>query len=281
MEYLARTLAGGFIYPEGPRWHDGRLWFADQHAGEVVVLAPDGRETDRFAVPGNPSGMGWLPDGDLLVVSMHERRLYRRHDGRLRAVAELAALHPFHSNDMVVDGTGRAYVGNIGFNFYAGEEPRPTSLALVHPDGRVEQAADGLLVPNGTVVTADGRLIIAESFANRLTCFDIAADGRLSGRRVFAQLDGHVPDGICLDAEGCVWAASCYAGQAIRVAEGGRILDSVRVPVGNAFACMLGGADGRDLFLCCATEHDPARTRAARAGRIDIARVAVPRAGWP
>lgn len=282
MELSATTLARGYAFPECPRWHDGRLWFSDQHDGMVHVLNPDGSEAEAFAVPGRPSGLGWLPDGDLLVVSMLERRLYRRHEGVLSLYAELGALHPGNSNDMVVDRFGRAYAGNIGFDFDAGEAFAPTAIALVGPDGAVSVAAGGIACPNGSVITPDGKtLIVAESMGKCLTEFAIAPDGTLTDRRLFADLDDRVPDGICLDAEGCVWIAAPFAGVALRVRRGGEIADSV--PIGGAapYACMLGGADGRDLFICCATHHEPHLTVEVRTGRIDVARAPAARAGWP
>lgn len=278
-----RTIASGFAFPEGPRWHDGRFWFSDQHAQEVVVLEPDGALVERFAVPGGPSGLGWMPDGTLLVVSMHERRLYRRaHDGTLSVHADLSAYHPGHSNDMVVDRHGRAYVGNIGFDFDGGETPCKTCIVAVEPDGTVAAAADDIDCPNGTVISADGKtLIIAESMGRCLTQFDIDLAGKLSGRRVFADLGEHVPDGICLDAEGAVWIAAPYAHAALRVAEGGEIVGRVSTEGAMPYACMLGGADGRDLYLCCAPDHDAKVTLAARGGRIDVVRVDVAGAGLP
>ncbi|MBK6287097.1 MAG: SMP-30/gluconolactonase/LRE family protein [Gammaproteobacteria bacterium] len=283
MDYQARTLASGFAFPEGPRWREGYLWFADQHDGLVRCLSPVGAVIEVFRLPGNPSGIGWLPDGDMLVVSMHERRLYRRTSGALVVHAELGVVHAHHSNDMVVDGQGRAYVGNIGFDFHGGEEVRSTAMALVLPDGTVELAADGLACPNGTVITPDGRtLIVAESLASRLTAFTIDEAGRLADRRVFAELaEAGVPDGICLDAEGGVWAALPYARAAVRVCQGGAITDRVPVEGALPYACMLGGDDRRDLYLCVAPDHDPAKTLELRGGRIDVARVAVPGAGWP
>lgn len=284
MTLAVRTIAGGFVYPECPRWHDGHLWFADQHDGLVHVLDGSGTRAENFAVPGGPSGMGWLPDGDLLVVSMHERRLYRRGmGGQLAVHADLASVHPFHSNDMAVDASGRAYVGNIGFDFYAGEAPAPTNMALVSPGGEVRIATDGLMCPNGAVITPDGRsLIVAESMAHRLTIFDVGADGSLSNRRLFAALDGHVPDGICLDAEGHVWAASPYEKVVLRVSPDGKIAGRVEIPDANPYACMLGGADGCDLFICAAPHHDPEITVMLRGGRIDLFRAAAPAArSWP
>ena len=283
MTLAARTIARGFVYPECPRWQDGQLWFADQHDGLVYVLEGDGARSDSFAVSGGPSGMGWLPDGSLLVVSMNDRKLFRRgRDGRLMLHADLSGVHPFHSNDMVVDAEGRAYVGNIGFDFYAGQAPAPTVLAMVALDGKVGVAADGLMCPNGAVISPDGRtLVIAESMAARLTAFDIGADGSLSNRRLFAALEGHVPDGICLDAEGHIWAASPYKKVVLRVSPFGEIVDCVEISDANPYACKLGGKDGRDLFICVAPHHDPEVTVKLRGGRIDVARAPTPGAERP
>jgi sugar lactone lactonase YvrE len=278
---MIRTIASGFAFPEGPRWHEGRLWFADQHGGTVYVLDPDDNVHEHFAVPGGPSGMGWLPNGDLLVVSMDERRLYRRgSDGRLVVHADLADMHSGQSNDMVVDHRGWAYAGNVGFDYFSGEAPRPTCIAAVAPDGTVEMAADHLHCPNGSVITADGRtFIVAETFAFRLTAFDIDEEGRLSNRRTFADLDGYSPDGICLDAEGCVWVAVALANCVIRVREGGEILTQIPIEGAQPYACMLGGMDGHDLFICCASDHDPTVTVKIRSGRIDVVRVDVGSSG--
>ena len=183
---------------------------------------------------------------------------------------------------MVVDETGRAFVGNIGFDFHAGAEFAPTVIALVTPDGKVSVAADGIACPNGPVITADGkRLIVAESYGNCLTEYDIAADGRLTNRRLFADLAGRMPDGICLDADECIWIAAPFAGGCLRIARGGAVVDTVPVANGAPYACMLGGADGRDLFICCATDHQPEMTVKLREGRIDVARAPAARAGRP
>jgi sugar lactone lactonase YvrE len=182
---------------------------------------------------------------------------------------------------MVVLPSGRAYVGNIGFDFDHGEAPASTMLLVVEADGAVRAVADDLSCPNGLVVTPDGKvLIVAESLANRLTAFDVAADGGLGNRRIFADLPGHVPDGICLDAEGQVWFASPFTQSAARVRQGGAITARVEVDAG-VFACMLGGADGCDLFLCCASSHARHETVRLMSGRIDVARVDVAHAGWP
>jgi sugar lactone lactonase YvrE len=282
MTLTVRTVAGGFVYPECPRWHAGELWFADQHDGLVHVLGGDLARREHFSVLGDPSGMGWLPDGDLLVVSMHEQAIYGRHDGELLLHADLSAIHVHHSNDMVVDASGRAYVGNIGFDFLAGQAPAPTTMALVSPTGEVSLATNDLLCPNGAVITPDGKtLIVAESMAHRLTAFSVDPDGQLSNRSVFASLPGHVPDGICLDADGSVWVASPYERVVLKVSQSGEIIDRVAIADASPYACMLGGADGRDLLICCAPHHDPEVTRKARGGRIDLVRVQTPGAGWP
>jgi len=275
-----RVLLEGLRFPEGPRWHDGRLWFSDMHAKEVIAVDLEGRAETIVRVPGDPSGLGWLPDGRLLVVSMQDRRLLRLDPGGLAEVADLSGIASYHCNDMVVDAEGRAYVGNFGFDLHAGGPPAPANLALVHPDGRAEIAAADLRFPNGTVITPDGRtLVVGESFGACLTAFDVAADGSLSGRREWARLQGAVPDGICLDAEGAIWVASPIGGKVLRVREGGEITHSLDVET-DAFACMLGGPEGTTLFVCTAADSNPEKT-GDRRGRIEVVDVAVPRAGLP
>jgi sugar lactone lactonase YvrE len=275
-----KVLLDGLRFPEGPRWHDGRLWFSDMHAGRVITLDPSGRAETVLTLDDEPSGLGWLPDGRLLVVSMHQRKVLRRERDGLVVHADLAGVARFHTNDMVVDAAGRAYVGNFGFDLNGGEAHQNTKLALVYPDGRVEVAAEDLLFPNGTVITPDGRtLVIGETFAARLTAFDVGADGRLSNRRVWAQLEKAVPDGICLDAEGAIWVASPVSRGVLRVREGGEVVQRIAVEH-QAYACMLGGDDHRTLYICTAAHHDPAKT-GALTGRIEAARVDVPGAGLP
>ena len=218
-------LAEGFAFLEGPRWRDGKLWVSDMHDDRVLAVDLAGRRETVVEVPGQPSGLGWLPDGRLLIVSMTDRRLLRLDAAGLSVVADLSGVATFHCNDMVVDAHGRAYVGNFGYDFEAGMPPRAATLALVLPDGTVHVAADDLAFPNGTVLTPDGRtLIVAESFAARLTAFDVAADGTLSRRRIWAALEGAVPDGICLDAEGAIWVASPLSKEVLRVREGGEVV---------------------------------------------------------
>lgn len=274
MSHSPRTIASGFAYPEGPRWHDGLLWFSDQHEGSVFALDPAGHVRDRFTVPGGPSGLGWLPNGDLLVISMEDRLLLRRRpSGELTVHADLKSVHPSYSNDMIVDASGRAYAGNVGFNFYTGEAPRTTCIAAIAPDGSVSIAADDLSLPNGSVITPDGKtLIVAETMGFRLTAFDIDADGGLSNRRLFADLGQHAPDGICLNSNGDVWVAVPWAQTVMLVRAGGEIVAQVPIENGNPYACMLGGEDGRDLYICCAPDHSPENTLRLRGGRIDVIR---------
>ena len=277
-----KILIDGLCFPEGPRWHDGSLWFSDMHAKRVMRAGLDGRARSVVQVDERPSGLGWLPNGRLLIVSMYDRRLLRLDPGGLVHVADLAPIATFHANDMVVDREGRAYIGNFGFDLIAGEKPRATSLARVDPDGGVHVAATELRFPNGMVITPDDRtLIVAESFGACLTAFDKASDGSLSNRRVFAKLEnGEVPDGIALDAEGAVWVASPLTNECLRVHEGGRVSRRVR---GSAlpYACALGGPERKTLFLCTATTHNPDECVEKRSGKIEMVSVDVPGAGWP
>jgi sugar lactone lactonase YvrE len=273
----------GLAFPEGPRWHDGRLWFSDQHDKRVVAMSPDGTAETIVEVPQQASGLGWLPDGRMLVVSMLDRMLMRQEpDGSLVVHADLSALAPGQCNDMVVDEQGRAYVGNFGFDMYAGEAARETNILLVDTDGTVSVAADGMAFPNGSVITSDGAtLLVGESMASRISAFDIDADGALSNRRVWAQLQHVTVDGMCLDAEGAIWSACPYTGRVLRVREGGEVVDEVKGTHPGAFACMLGGDDRRTLYLCTAPTHVPDEARVAQGGRIEAVRVDVPGAGLP
>ncbi|WP_116366533.1 SMP-30/gluconolactonase/LRE family protein [Parahaliea mediterranea] len=275
---MPALLIDGLAYPECPRWHEGHLWFSDQHAGYVYCVTEAGQVVESFSVPGGPSGLGWLPSGELLVVSMAQKRLFRRGDDkRLKLLAELGDVHPGESNDLVAASSGAAYIGNIGFDFNAGEAMRTTNLARVSATGEVSVAASELMVPNGSVITSDGKqLLVAESWAHRITAFDIDDSGQLQGRRTWAALGEHVPDGICLDAEGCIWFASPFAGGVFRVRAGGEIVDEIRVENGNAYACALGGSDGHSLFVCVAPDHVSERTLAEQSGHILSHRVAVP-----
>ena len=275
-------VATDIAFAEGPRWRDGKLWWSDMHGGQVSRLS-NGVVERVCAVPGRPSGLGWLPDGRMLVVSMIDKRLLRMEpDGVLVTHADLSALAPRRCNDLTVDRLGRAYVGNFGFELEGVEDPRPTVLIRVDPDGSARVVADDLSFPNGSVITEDGRtLIIAETWGARLSAFDIDQDGDLSRRRVWAQFtDGTVPDGICLDAEGAVWIASPTTRGCLKVGEGGGVLERLDTGRG-AFACMLGGDDRRTLYVCTADSHDPERQSRERNGLIEAFRVETPGAGLP
>jgi sugar lactone lactonase YvrE len=281
-EDVQRTLiADGLAFPEAPRWHDGKLWFSDFYTHQVMCVEADGRLVEAAHVPAQPSGLGWLPDGRMLVVSMTDRRLMRCENGALVLHADLSSLASSHCNDMVVDRHGRAYVGNFGFDMFAKEAKRPAELILVTPDGAARVVADNLDFPNGCVITPDERtLIVAETMGRQLSAFDIAPDGSLSNRRIWANTGEATPDGICLDAEGAVWIASPPTREFLRVREGGEIAQRIAVP-NEAIACMLGGEDGRTLYLVTGRVCRAPRALTERPGRIEAVRVSVPAADWP
>ncbi len=276
-----KVLLDGLVFPEGPRWRDGRLWFSDMHSQRVMAVDTLGKSETIVEVPNNPSGLGWLPDGRLLVVSMNDRKLMRLEASGLVEVADLADIATFHCNDMVVDSMGRAYIGNFGFDFYTGQAPALAKLAMITPQGVATVVAEDLMFPNGTVITPDGKtLIIAETGGLRLTAFEVADDGSLSNRRVWAQLDAP-PDGICLDAEGCIWfAVPLDPGAFVRVAEGGEVIERIVLEDRGGYACMLGGPEGKTLFLLEARGSEPTKVKPGN-GRIRIVEVDVPRAGLP
>jgi len=280
-----RTTTGlldDLVFPEGPRWHDDRLWFSDQHDKRVVATDTDGKAETIVEVPRQPSGLGWLPDGRLLVVSMLDRRVLRMEGNELQEHADLSTLAPGACNDMVVDHNGRAYVGNFGFDMYGGETPAETNLIAIEPDGTASTAAEGLAFPNGSVITEDGAtLLVGESMAARISAFDIAPDGTLANRREWAKLHGATVDGMCLDAEGAVWAACPFTGRVLRIREGGEVLEEVKVTHPGAFACMLGGIGRTTLFVCTAPTHVPDEARVAHAGRIEVVDVEAPGIGLP
>ncbi|HEY7254980.1 MAG TPA: SMP-30/gluconolactonase/LRE family protein [Thermoleophilaceae bacterium] len=289
----------GGCYFECPRWHDGQWWASDFYRHGVFTYNGDGREELVLEVEGQPSGLGWLPDGDMLVVSMKDRRVLRRSadDGYVRVHADLSELTGGHVNDMVVDRQGHAYAGNFGFDLMGGGQPATATVVRIDPDGSAVVAAEDLWFPNGSVITDDGTLIVAETLGARLTAFTIEADGTLTDRRVWAQIDPtpepadtetmlgavtYAPDGCALDAEGHVWAANALGGPLSRIAPGGQIVDEVPIPDGLAvFACGLGGEDGRTLMACAAPDfHEEARKAALEAMLLSTT-VEVPHAGLP
>ena len=275
------TLIEGLCFAEGPRWHEGRLWFSDMHDYKVLATDMDGNLETIAEVPEQPSGLGWLPDGRLLIVSMLDRKLLVQEDGELSEFASLYDMATYHCNDMVTDNLGRSYVGNFGFDLFDGSEATTAEIIMVTPDGQPRVVADEVSFPNGTVITPDGKtLIVGESMAARLTAFDIADDGTLSNRRVWAQLDKAIPDGICLDDQGGIWVASPISNEALRVLEGGEVTDRIKVE-NQAFACMLGGDNRKRLFILTAASSDPEECRAGRTGKIEYVDVEFPGAGLP
>lgn len=276
-----KVVIEGLAFAEAPRWHENKLWFSDFYTHKVSYVGADGQAVAVLDVPGQPSGLGWLPDGRLLVVSMTDRLLLRQDPGGLIAVADLSRQAPFHCNDMVVDRQGRAYIGNFGFDLIGKAPVKSTVLLLVTQDGQVRVVADDLLFPNGCVIMPDGStLIVAETFARRLTAFSITEDGSLINRRVWADLGDASPDGICLDAEGAIWVASPPTSTFLRVREGGNLTD--QIPVNNqAIACALGGPDRRTLYMVTGRLGDPQKSLERRLGRIEAVQVEVPGAGLP
>lgn len=292
MSHKARVLCDGIYFGECPRWRGGRLWFSDFYARAVKSVSLAGDVRIEVELDDAPSGLGWTPDGALLIVSMEKRRVMRRApDGAMTVHADLSGVATFLSNDMVVDAAGGAYVGDFGFDLHdelikRGPESvfadHPvTRLARIAPDGAVTVAASDMHFPNGSVITPDGKtLIVGETLAARLTAFDIGPDGALSGRRVFAPTFPRAPDGICLDAAGAVWIANPLAPECARIGAGGEVLDTVATSQ-VSYACMLGGDDGRTLFVMTAPSSIPGLVAAKPTGRIEVASVDSPRAGLP
>lgn len=268
------------VFPEGPRWRDDRLWFSDMFSGRVMNVDLNGQTEIVTQAEGWISGLGWLPDDRLLVVSMNDRRLLRLDADGLVEAANLEALTSFACNDMVVDEKGRAYVGEVGFDFHGGAPFNPASLVMISPEGQAVVVDDDMSCPNGAVITADGKtLIVAESLADRLTAFDIETDGSLINKRVWAALEGLGPDGICLDAENGIWVASPMQKQVRRILEGGEVthqFNTEPMPV----ACMLGGPDRKLLFICEGLPPDQAIPSMA-GGKIEYVEVDVPGVGLP
>ncbi len=289
---MTAVVMEGLGFPEDPRWHDDALWFSDMDAKSVIRLDLKGQVRKVLEVGGIPSGLGWLPDGRMMVVSMTDRRLLRLEASGVSEAADLSRLASFHCNDMVVDGEGRAYIGTFGFDFEGLRPFSPGEIILVPPHGSPRVVANELAFPNGLAITPDKKtLIVSETLGEQLTAFDIAPDGSLGNRRVWASVPSMTPDGISLDADGAVWMASPVSAAVFRVREGGTITDRVSVST-QPYACRLGGQSGRTLYITTSyplpslfalksLPAPPHRDDHARVGRIEALEVKVPGAGFP
>jgi sugar lactone lactonase YvrE len=294
MANAATTVVSGFSFLEAPRWHGDRIWFSDFYTFQVLSAREDGSGLRTEAhVPQQPSGLGWLPDGRLLVVSMCDRKLLRREaDGTLVTHADLSEHATGHLNDMTVDANGRAYVGNFGFDLMHGAPLETASLHRVDPGGEVTEVAADLWFPNGSAITEGNLLLVNETFGNRITAFDITGDGRLTNRRAWAEF-ASLPtersiekvlaqtkvagDGACADAEGGLWIADATGHRLLRVTEGGTVTDEIPTEM-NVYACALGGTDGTTLFACVAPDFDENARKAAREAKLLAIPVTVPAA---
>ena len=279
-----KTLMTGIAFGESPRWHDGRLWFSDWGVGEVIALDIEGNHEVMASLgqPAFPMCIDFLEDGRLLVVDAGERKLLRQEpDGSLASHADLSAAAPLGCNEIVRDGRGNIYLNEAGFEFPGGEF-KPGTILLLTPDSESRTVGEGVAFPNGMAITPDNStLICAESYGKKLTAFDIGDDGGLSNQRVWADLGDGVPDGICIDAEGAVWYGDVPNKNCVRVAEGGEILETIDLDHG-CFACMLGGPDGKTLFMVGQEWKGPeAMAGGERTGEVQIADAPVAGAGWP
>jgi len=273
------SLLERLAFPDCPRWHDGRLWFSDSHDGRVWAMTEEGQAEAMATVDGRPGGLGWLPDGRLLVVSMMGRSLLRLDPDGLRVVCDLSQFSPHPWNDLVVDADGRAYVGGFGHDIEAGDEPAGAPLVCVEPDGEAWVVIDRMLFPNGSVVIdgPDGRtLVVAETWGQRLSAYDLLPDGSAARPRVWADLRPNVPDGLTVDAEGAVWVADPVLKGLMRVKHGVGTVDWIPTGDRGAFACALGGSDGRTLYVCTSGTSNAAKSVRERSGCIEAVRVDVP-----
>ncbi|MFM0554680.1 SMP-30/gluconolactonase/LRE family protein [Paraburkholderia sediminicola] len=249
-EHQATLVADGFVFLEAPRWYDNRLWVSDVFDFKLYTVSEDGTRSVVCNVPGRPAGIGFLPDKTPIVVSCADKKLMKVSEGVLSVYADLTDFAPGDLNDLVVDDMGRAYVGNFGYDLFGGAPVEATDMHVVEPDGSIRVAATGLEFPNGAVIKDDGRtLVVAETWSGKLTAYDRAVNGDLSHRRLFADLGGRQPDGICVDKHGAIWAGCYNTGEFIRVIEGGEVTDRVKFE-GNAVSCAMGGRNGTTLYCC-------------------------------
>jgi sugar lactone lactonase YvrE len=292
-EYTALVVRGSLGFGESPRWHEGRLWYSDFYRRAIYSMAADGTgEVLEHEIVTQPSGLGWLPNGDLLCVSMVDQRVVRFSDKKVSTFADISEYCTFWANDMVVSQIGYSYVGNFGFDLdtrlkelgveaFLATPPPSTNLVVLDSDGNVVQVVPEMDFPNGTVITPDGStLIIGETMGSRLTAFDINKDGTLGNRRVWAQFDFMATDGMCLDAQGQIWLANAVSKTCVRVKEGGEVTGTVNCTQ-NAYACMLGGEDRRNLYVMTAPTSDRFKIAELTRGRIEMVHVETPGAGLP
>ncbi|HUY16069.1 MAG TPA: SMP-30/gluconolactonase/LRE family protein [Acidimicrobiales bacterium] len=292
-DYVTRVLREGLAFGEGPRWHEERLWYSDFFRHGVYSVDERGDdERLEHVVPGQPSGLGWTTNGDLLCVSMTDHRVLRFHEGAETLFADVSPYCGFWANDMVVSSSDVSYVGNFGFDLdvmlrdvgvegMLASPPPTTNLVVLSPTGDVLQVVPDLAFPNGTVITPDGKtLIVGETMTFRLTAFDVNTNGTLTNRRVWAQLDFVTTDGMCLDAEGQIWLANSLTNQCLRVREGGEVTGVVETTQ-RAFACALGGTNRSTLFVMTAPTNDRFKVAGTTPGLIEVVDVPVPGAGLP
>ncbi|MFT4581492.1 MAG: sugar lactone lactonase YvrE [Gammaproteobacteria bacterium] len=280
--YTTNPFVEGYVFLEGPRWHKNRLWVSDIWAHRVYAITEDGTAEVAVEVPGRPSGLGFMPDGTPLIVSMTDRCVYKLIGGALELHADLSGTVRADINDMVVAPNGRAYVGNMGYDLFAGAEPELAEISLIEPDGSHRIVADRLEFPNGMVITSSGAtLVVSESFGEKLSAFDITADGSLRNRRVYAELPGLVPDGICLDVDGNIWVAGASGGAFVQVDRSGEIIARIETKDEAAIACQLGGADGRTLYCLIFTGGIDDIKKGNPGARIETVTVESAAAGSP
>jgi sugar lactone lactonase YvrE len=292
-EYNASVVREGLGFGEAPRWHEGRLWYSDFYRRAIYSMAEDGSdEVLEHEVPTQPSGLGWMANGDLLCVSMTDQKVLRFHDDQVSTFADISAYCVFWANDMVVSPAGYCYVGNFGFDLdarlkelgierFIAEPPPSTNLVVLDADGGVIQVVPDMDFPNGTVITPDGAtLIVGETFGSKHTAFDVRSDGTLANRRVWAPLVRTATDGMCLDAEGQIWFANALSRQCVRIREGGEVTATVECSQ-HVYACMLGGEDRRTLFIMTSGSSDRFEIADKTEGRIEAVRVDVAGAGTP
>ncbi len=280
--YATEILADDFVFLEGPRWHDGRLWLSDIWDHTVYAIDEDGAREPIVRVESRPSGLGFLPDGTPLVVSMTDRRVCRIVDGKLEPHADLSTLIDAEINDMVVDARGRAYVGNMGYDLFADAPPSRAEITLIDPDGDARHVAHDLDFPNGMAIRDGGHeLLVAESFGHRVTAFSIDDDGGLNNKRTLVELPEQIPDGICLDQAGNVWVAGAMGGLFSQVSPEGQVIAEIDVKPRAAIACQLGGTGGRTLFCLTYAGGIEELSKGLPGARIETVQVEVPAAGSP